>query len=443
VLGQLDGPSAVDAAPRRAVLELARSAGVPIEQAALEGRSGTGCPALDFARSGAMWLTGAWSPVPLGVPLLPHLSALCGAISVLSGRLGSAVELDPARVLCERAAGRGFVRQGRRSANGSCRLIPCADRWIACNLPRPSDRALVDAIVGETTGGADPWSPLFRAAQCSSAEELVERAQLVGVAAAVLPVQDAAPRRPPVEFRELGRPGSGPPGRRLVLDFSAMWAGPLCASILARSGASVCKVEDPARPDAAREGDPLLYRGLHDGHRLAPVSFATPAGREQLHRLMEEADIVIESSRPRALAQLGLGPEQFLAGGEGRVWISVTGYGREGAGANRVAFGDDAAVAGGLVAWAGPDDPVFCADAAADPVSGLFAAFGGLVALAAGGGTLVDVSMSDASAAVCSGPRCDGPHPVERAADRSWRVRHGSLVQTVRTPAEALSGDDG
>lgn len=443
MLGQLDGPSAVDAAPRRAVLELAGSAGVLIEQAALEGTAGSGCPALDFARSGAMWLTGGLSPVPLEVPLLPHLSALCRAIAVLSGRLGAAVELDPAAVLCQRAAGRGFVRQGRQSANGSCRLIRCADRWMACNLPRPSDRRLVDAIVGEITGGTDPWSPLFGAAQRSSAEELVERAQLVGVAAAVLPVHGGPHRRPPVEFRQLGRPWPGPPGQRRVLDFSAMWAGPLCASILARSGASVCKVEDPDRPDAAREGDPFLYRRLHDGHRLAPVSFATPAGREQLHRLVDEADIVIESSRPRALAQLGLGPEEFLSGGEGRVWISITGYGREGAGANRVAFGDDAAVAGGLVAWEGPDDPVFCADAAADPVSGLFAAFGGLVALAAGGGTLVDVSMSDASAAAVAGARCDESHPVEQDPDGNWRVRHGSLTQTVRTPAEALSGDDG
>jgi hydroxymethylglutaryl-CoA lyase len=42
-------------------------------------------------------------------------------------------------------------------------------------------------------------------------------------------------------------------------------------------------------------------------------------------------------------------------------------------GADRVAFGDDAAVGGGLVVW-DADGPCFCADAVADPVAGLVAA---------------------------------------------------------------------
>jgi crotonobetainyl-CoA:carnitine CoA-transferase CaiB-like acyl-CoA transferase len=67
-----------------------------------------------------------------------------------------------------------------------------------------------------------------------------------------------------------------------------------------------------------------------------------------------------------------------------------------------VAFGDDAAVAGGLVV---DQDglPRFCADAIADPLTGLAAADACLEALEAGGRWLLDVSMA-AVAAEMAGP---------------------------------------
>jgi crotonobetainyl-CoA:carnitine CoA-transferase CaiB-like acyl-CoA transferase len=156
-----------------------------------------------------------------------------------------------------------------------------------------------------------------------------------------------------------------------------------------------------------------------------------------------KADVVIESSRPRALEALGITPQRFLDEAPGRTWISITGYGRSGPNANRVAFGDDAAVAGGLVAWEGPEAPVFCADALADPLSGLFAAFGGLAAMTAGGGILVDVSMRDASAAMRAGPGCSADHRVEAASGGGWRVRHDDVVAPVVRPTQLLATDRG
>jgi crotonobetainyl-CoA:carnitine CoA-transferase CaiB-like acyl-CoA transferase len=112
------------------------------------------------------------------------------------------------------------------------------------------------------------------------------------------------------------------------------------------------------------------------------------------------------------------------------VWISITGHGRGGAAANRVAFGDDAAVAGGLVVWAG-DTPLFCADAVADPVTGLTAANACLDALAGGGRWLLDVSM----AGVCAG--LAGPtltaSPDAAVADPRTRV--------AERPAPELGAD--
>ena len=112
----------------------------------------------------------------------------------------------------------------------------------------------------------------------------------------------------------------------------------------------VIKVESPARPDGARFGNREFFDWLHAGHRSLAADFGTREGRAALAALLEAADVVIEASRPRALAALGLAPD-MIPHRPGQVWLSITGYGR--ATPERVAFGDDAAVAGGLVGWDG------------------------------------------------------------------------------------------
>jgi hypothetical protein len=96
------------------------------------------------------------------------------------------------------------------------------------------------------------------------------------------------------------------------------------------------------------------------------------------------------------------------ASGGPRVWVSITGHGRE---ANRVGFGDDAAVAGGLVAW-DEAEPCFAGDAIADPLAGIAAA--GLVrsALTSGGRWLADVSLAGVAASVAEGLGHRPWHPV-------------------------------
>jgi crotonobetainyl-CoA:carnitine CoA-transferase CaiB-like acyl-CoA transferase len=96
------------------------------------------------------------------------------------------------------------------------------------------------------------------------------------------------------------------------------------------------------------------------------------------------------------------------------VWVSITGYGRA---SDRVAFGDDAAAAGGLVVWH-EGAPLFCADAVADPVTGLTAAAACLDALADGGRWMLDVSMGAVSAAL-SGPSPAEPGPAAVADPRA------------------------
>jgi CoA-transferase family III len=424
------------------------------------------CPVLQFAASGAMWLTGPDDAAPVAVlaPVVPWAQRVADGIAERSARVGRRVEIDVPAVLTARAAARGFRRHGSISPNGSCRLIRSADGWVAVNLARPADVELLPAVIGPVTG--DPWAAITTAATGLTGIELAERAQLVGVPVAVVAktpgrVTPTPPGMVPADREPTiwGTPDESPPGERgpvvasrlgpsadrsqrtgrpiVVVDFSAMWAGPLCAWILGLLGANVTKVEDPARPDAARVGDPWLFERLHVGQQVVHVSFSDVARRDRLRAVVSDADVVVESSRPRALAQLGFDPAEFLAARPGRTWVSVTGYGRDEPLANRVAFGDDAAAAGGLVGWSAPGTPVFCADAVADPLSGLCGAFGALASIVAGGGHLVDVSMSAVSAAVTNAPRCPAAHPVTCHRSDGWRVAHGTGTSVPVAPPAA------
>lgn len=350
---------------------------------------------------GAFALTGrpGQAPVAPRAPVADRIAAAADLLTHVTALWGDGVVLDPGAVLSSRAREAGFIRRGDVSANGSCRLFRCVDGWAAVNLARSADLDTVAALLDVSprdVGGALPVA--------LAEPGTVETLRSLEVPTAVLAESsDLAP----IAVRRLGAPDTV--RRPLVLDLSAMWAGPLCASILRRAGARVIKVESPDRPDGARSGPPRFFEDLHRGKELCTVPFGHAGARPELDGLLQRADLVIESSRPRALRQLGIDAEAWVGERAGRTWISITGYGRNGAGADRVAFGDDAAVAGGLVAH---DDqgPVFCADAIADPLTGLYAGLAAAGCVAAGGGYLVDVAMAGVCAHV--NRACRGAAPV-------------------------------
>jgi crotonobetainyl-CoA:carnitine CoA-transferase CaiB-like acyl-CoA transferase len=206
--------------------------------------------------------------------------------------------------------------------------------------------------------------------------------------------------------------------------------------LLGLAGFRVLKVEHSGRPDGARLGDARFWRWLHDGQESTVVDFRSADGHRELARLLGEADVVIEASRGRALDQLDLGPTQ-VATKPGAVWVTITGYGRA---SGRVAFGDDAAVAGGLVAW-DDDGPMFCGDAMGDPVSGLSAAVAVMEAWAAGGGVHIDLSMAAAVAAArdAGHPCALGEHWVTQRADGQWEVACSGARVVVAPPMRPIS----
>ena len=221
--------------------------------------------------------------------------------------------------------------------------------------------------------------------------KIVERTALLGLPAGELHYPLDAPR--PWRLRRLAGPGAARSRPPLVVNFGSLWAAPLCAHLLALSGAHVVDIESPTRPDGARLGSPTFYSALHDGHSLKVVDFSRPAYRAALHDLVTGADVIITASRQGAVQSLGLTPQHFDTSRD-RVWVEITGHGTA---SNRVAFGDDAAVAGGLVAWS-RSGPVFAGDAIADPLTGLMAAVAASAALTAGGSWQIELTLRDVAA---------------------------------------------
>lgn len=378
-------------------------------------------PALAWAQSGLMWLTGA-----AGQPgrMLPAPVAACanGVLKALQS-LGAPLPPDWQRgdgILTQRAALLGLRRQGARSAGGSCRLLAAADGMLAVNLARAEDWDLLPAWTG---AAVNDWDGLAGHLAGERVADVLAGARLLGLpvaAASTLP-------RAGLPWCQVvrGGPAREGPGRRSrprVVDLSSLWAGPLCGQLLHQLGAQVIKVESITRPDGARGGNGAFFDLVNAGKLCVAIDLSAPGGVDRLRRLIASADIVIEASRPRALRQLGIDAGEMLVRHPGLSWISITGYGREEPEANWVAFGDDAGAGAGLSSMlACTGEWAFCGDAIADPLTGLHAALAAWCAHAAGGGCLVALSMRDIVER-CAAWEAAGDEEALRERARRWQA---------------------
>jgi hypothetical protein len=378
--------------------------------------------ARDWGASGLAHLTG----LPDGPPDFSRAAMLARAREVaadLGHRMG--MDLDAAALLIGRAAQLGLSRGGRVSAGGATRLLSTLDGWAAITLARPDDVDDVPAMLEDDVAPGDTWPAVERWAATRSADDVAARARLLGLPAAVL--GETAAGVP--EVRRIGATTSLRSfSDLLVADMSSMWAGPLCGQILAWAGATVVKVESRTRPDGTRQGNQAFFDWMNGGKLSYAADFEEPSG---LRALLAAADVVITSSRPAAMASRGLGPGDVSAR-DGRVWLRITGHGADRDRGNLVAFGDDAAVAGGLVGRSA-EGPVFCADAVADPLTGLHAAHAVAESLARGGGDVIDVAMAAVAASYAALPQSPSQSDCPAALPAE---------PTVDTPAAELGSDN-
>jgi len=382
---------------------------------------------------GAMALTGRSSGPPLAspAPVALAMDHWAAALESSTRQVGQAVRVDGAALLGERAAIGGLARHGSTSAGGHTHMLRSADGWLALSLARAEDLQLLPAWLGADV----QVDSLVDAVLARSTADLVERARLLGLPCAAVGevTADAAPL--------VGGLCAGAGSRdsligARVVDLSSLWAGPLCAQLLGQAGARVVKVESTRRPDGARFGPAAFFDLLHADHESVALDLSTGDGARDLLRLVAAADIVIEASRPRALAALGCAYPDAVANGFGGVWLSITAHGREGAAAERVGFGDDAAAAGGLVVR-DEAGPMFVADAVADPATGLLGAVAVAHAVASGWAGLLSVSLAGTCAHLAAGVSAHPPVDV----DDGGPTPSPPVARAVLGRARALGAD--
>ena len=305
---------------------------------------------------------------------------LSAQVSQWSAGMGARVEPGPG-VVTMRAGLIGLGEPGTVSANGTCRMIRAADGWLAVNLARESDLALMPALLGRGIGGADPWQALTADLRRHKARDVVAQAALLGLAVARVGETPCPTLRP--------APGTPRPWDRApeVVDMTALWAGPLCGALLAKAGCAVTKVETCQRPDTTATRSPDLDTRLNGAKARWRMDPGAPEDQARLRALLAGADAVITSARPRALGWL----VPLLA--PGCVWVAIRAHPDP----LRIGFGDDCAAAGGLVGWQ-DGAPLFQGDAAADPLTGLAAAALAFRALALRQAGRVPVALASVAA---------------------------------------------
>jgi crotonobetainyl-CoA:carnitine CoA-transferase CaiB-like acyl-CoA transferase len=199
-----------------------------------------------------------------------------------------------------------------------------------------------------------------------------------------------------------------------VLDLSRLLPGPFLTLVLADLGADVVKVEEPDRGDYLRDLVPALDAGL--GARFAAINrdkrslaldLKSESGRAAFLRLVEQADVVVESFRPGVLERLGLGWGALSARNPKLILCSLSGYGQDGPYRDRPGHDINYLALAGVLAMSGvaggapmlPGVPI--ADLAGGALWGAVAVLSALIARATSGrGQRLDMSLTEGALAL-------------------------------------------
>ncbi len=241
-----------------------------------------------------------------------------------------------------------------------------------------------------------------------------------------------------------------------ILDLSRVMAGPFCTSMLADVGAEVIKIEMPERGDDARhlghmeQGISTYFLMLNRGKKSLTLNLKSDDGIDILKRLIAECDVLVENFRPGVMEKLGLGFEAVKSLNPAMVYASISGFGQQSPLADRPAYDLVIQAMSGLMSITGTPDgpPTAVGESVADVCSGMFTAWGIMVALhnreKTGEGCQIDTSMLDSLYAMSltglsqllyggtNPKRVGNRHPATYPVD-SFECKDGYVTMVVTT----------
>jgi CoA-transferase family III len=376
--------------------------------------------------------------LPVEGPPIPLARWADRQLRLLAAETGSEriAQLTGEVLLGERGSNGNYTINGPTSAGlGGSRLLQTRDHgWFALSLIREVDRELLPALFGDADIDVRDWELIAQAVSKHHCADLLQRGRDLGLPVASA---DEVPGSQPNELLAEGPPRTRTENHRpLVIDLSAIWAGPLAGHLLWLAGCEVVKVESLTRPDLIRRDDPATFDLINQGKASIFVDFSSRAEKAALTRLIGRADIVIESSRPRALKQLGIDAAALVGEVPGLVWLSVTGHGASGEAANWTGVGNDCGVAGGLsrALEQASGQIGYVGDALPDPLTGITAALEGWRAYRSGKAQRLGFSMSAIAAQALAEERAFDPAALE-AELHGWGAALGQPFRKLERRA--------
>lgn len=227
------------------------------------------------------------------------------------------------------------------------------------------------------------------------------------------------------QFRDFNQPsksmGRAPLEGIRVLDLTRVLAGPYCTMMLGDLGADVVKVENPNGGDDTRawgppfadnkdtsdlsHGESAYFLCVNRNKKSVTVNMKSEGGRQLIHDLVKESDILVENYLPGKLEKMGLGYKELSKINPKLIYASITGYGQTGPFANRPGYDVIIEAEAGLMHITGEPEgtPVKVGVAITDLTTGLYAHSAILAALiqrgTTGKGQHIDCSLIESQVA--------------------------------------------
>lgn len=313
-------------------------------------------------------------------------------------------------------------------------FFAASDGWVRLHGNYPHHRAAVMRALGHPRDGA---AGVPAAVAARTAEEVESAVVAAGGAAAAVRgaltwrtsgpgaaiagrgLLDFAPgvahTTPPLRPLPDGADAAHPAAGLRVLDLTRVIAGPVATRVLAALGAEVLRVDAPQSAEI-----PLAWRDGTVGKRSVQLQLRNRPDRERLHRLLDDADVLVTGYRPGALDPFGLTGEVLQEKHPQLCTVTLSAWGDSGPWAGRRGFDSIVQAATGIAELTSPDGG---ATPGTLPVQALDHGTGYLIAAAALRALVLREREQRASHAT-----------VALARTAMWLLRHGEGVPRTAPP---------
>jgi formyl-CoA transferase len=173
-----------------------------------------------------------------------------------------------------------------------------------------------------------------------------------------------------------------------VLDLCSYLAGPYGCTLLADLGADVIKIESP-QGDMLRQfpsslaGESRFFLGTNRGKRARALDLKQPEGLAVLHRMVADADVLVENFRPTVPARLGIDYPRLRVLNPRLIYVGLTGYGDQGPLSEKGGFDQVLQCLSGMAVFqgGGADRPQLVLGSVLDYFTSALVAYGAAAAL--------------------------------------------------------------